>query len=430
MKFGKTYAALIYDPAFPEEWRDKAINYRQARRDRIPPLPGPSSQSRAGASLIADPNESDEPRAVYELSHSPQTHTIAPLIRLRLPHRELHANSEADASGSESDSSSASSEGGADHDALDGDSVLDPSVMLSSLQLQDPASVRRVSSRPSSASTESEQSDGQSTPPSSPRNFQLETLRNFAVDVDEVVIPLNSDSAFLQLLSNALNALATLYRTIVEHCETEVGTLSTLISSSARPRSEKGKSDLDTWRAIFQLWVESEIFESLSEQKHGELDVQESERRLTRFMDEVTAQHLDDRRAFKITSSREALKRFFSLNLLILDLKKFQLANAEATRKILKKHEKRTSLPSSVVVPSLSLTVRGSESLPHVMLCMITNTLLPVIPSIDGNLDSALMSLMEDWFPRETRIKVKEDSAEAAKEMAEEMNLDSDCRIM
>lgn len=302
---------------------------------------------------------------------------------------------------------------------------------------------------------------------------------------DEVVYPLSSDAAFLELLSGALAALASLYSSVLRHCEVEVEALSGTISSTARPRSEGGKSDLDTWRSIFQLWVESEIFESLSERHHGEVEVAEAEKRLKRFADEVIERGLDSKRAMRIVDSKDALHRFYALNVLILDLKKFQLANAEATRKILKKHEKRTSLPSSVVIPSLTLTVRGKESLPRMMVCMITETLLPVIPSIDdyscmictsiafkpirldcghlfcvrclvkmqkkgtpeygncplcraptvfkadkSNLDVALMNFMKDWFPKEVRIKAKENGEEANKEMAEELGVDKDCRVM
>ena len=40
------------------------------------------------------------------------------------------------------------------------------------------------------------------------------------------------------------------------------------------------------------------------------------------------------------------------------------------------------------------------------------------------------MNFMTDWFPKESRIKAKENGDEAAKEMAQEMGLDSGCQIM
>lgn len=138
--------------------------------------------------------------------------------------------------------------------------------------------------------------------------------------------PLSSDAAFLELLSGALAALASLYSSVLRHCEVEVEALSGTISSTARPRSEGGKSDLDTWRSIFQLWVESEIFESLSERHHGEVEVAEAEKRLKRFADEVIERGLDSKRAMRIVDSKDALHRFYALNVLILDLKKVGLS--------------------------------------------------------------------------------------------------------
>ncbi|KAG8882728.1 hypothetical protein FRB97_007868 [Tulasnella sp. 331] len=215
-------------------------------------------------------------------------------------------------------------------------------------------------------------------------------------------------------------------------------------------------------------------------------DLPTSDERLRRFMDGIVRRGYTDRRHMRISSSREALDRFCALNVLLLDLKKFQQANLEATRKILKKHQKRTSLPSSVVLPSLSLTTRRSETLPHAILLTMTQTLLPIIPSIDdyqclictsiafkpirlacghlfcvrclvkmqrkgspeygncplcraptvfqadrSNLDVALMNFMEDWFPMEIKVKVKENADEVAREMARDLGMDGvNCIVM
>ncbi|KAG9049930.1 hypothetical protein FS837_008516 [Tulasnella sp. UAMH 9824] len=474
MKFGKTYTAIIYDPTFPQEWRDKAIDYRQLKKlinqvvielsalglnpavlQRF--ITEPSQHSRFVTQTATEPtDETTEPgyAAIYEVAQSTQTHGISPQLRLRLPRRD--------------------SESGI-HDL-----PLPTLERRASLGLSSPDATASIQT----TGILIPDGTGQGYRPGS-SSYILPNVMDDGERQDEVVYPLSSDAAFLELLSGALAALASLYSSILRHCEVEVEALSRTISSTARPRSEGGKSDLDTWRSIFQLWVESEIFESLSERHHGEVEVAEAEKRLKRFADEVIERGLDSKRALRIVDSKEALHRFYALNVLILDLKKFQLANAEATRKILKKHQKRTSLPSSVVIPSLTLTVRGKESLPRMMVCMITETLLPVIPSIDdyscmictsiafkpirldcghlfcvrclvkmqkkgtpeygncplcraptvfkadkSNLDVALMNFMKDWFPKEVRIKAKENGEEANKEMAEELGIDNDCRVM
>lgn len=132
--------------------------------------------------------------------------------------------------------------------------------------------------------------------------------------------------------------------------------------------------------------------------------------------------------------STNAVEDFLRLNLALLDVKKFQRVNVEAARKILKKHDKRTALtassglrefvrqqestraaaaaaaasslgmhlpphaaemtgtlvaPAHGTHPSLaallpsSTTGLLSESLPHILLSLLTTTLLPILPSVD-----------------------------------------------
>lgn len=48
-----------------------------------------------------------------------------------------------------------------------------------------------------------------------------------------------------------------------------------------------------------------------------------------------------------------------------------------------------------------------------------------------GNLDIALMNFMQDWFPTETKVKVKENADEVAREMAKGLGMDgADCIVM
>lgn len=67
----------------------------------------------------------------------------------------------------------------------------------------------------------------------------------------------------------------------------------------------------------------------------------------------------------------------------------FQSANAEAARKIMKKHAKRTALPSPRAtienVPSLDFS-QGRNSISHILIVTLTESLLPIIPHIDDYL--------------------------------------------
>jgi hypothetical protein len=234
----------------------------------------------------------------------------------------------------------------------------------------------------------------------------------------------------------------------------------------------------------------------------------------------------------KDRQSVNALEDFLKLNLALLDVKKFQRVNVEAARKILKKHDKRTALTASsdyrqfiaeqerarmtaaaaagigisglVKLPSDALgdasastalvTAHGSthpslaallptsttgllsESLPHILLSLLTTTLLPILPSIDDyscaictgvawspiqldcshlfcirclvklqkrgkvdcplcrakgvvgsadgrNLNEATVEFIKAWFPKEVAEKNKENESDRRKEEMQELGL-------
>lgn len=175
----------------------------------------------------------------------------------------------------------------------------------------------------------------------------------------EIIISVPSDVAFFELLCQALNSLSDLHEKQQKLFNEAVGRLCQLISASIRPSTssnpiknirpfskrldksqfsgpvptEYSKSDLYAWREIFTLWIEAQIFESSSERNRGERSVEEAEARLKAFAAEVVKRGLGDRRTLRRKESREAWEEFLRLNMLLLDLKRFQLANVNAARK-------------------------------------------------------------------------------------------------
>ncbi|GAA5973024.1 hypothetical protein JCM11641_000368 [Rhodosporidiobolus odoratus] len=227
----------------------------------------------------------------------------------------------------------------------------------------------------------------------------------------EVFIPLTSDTEFLTLLASALNSLATLQLAQKQQFTESVRILADSVSTVSSP--SRPKTDLYIWREIFALWAEAAIFESRSERDRGERSVEEVERKMEWFVDQVAKRKLAKRMKHK--ESRSALDKFIALNVELLDLKKFQIANEEAARKILKKHDKRTALTASSNFPTFLtsssspasstsdasdplalissrlhastnapvLTLPGFPSLPHILLSTFTTTLLPIIPALE-----------------------------------------------
>lgn len=259
----------------------------------------------------------------------------------------------------------------------------------------------------------------------------------------EIVIPLTADTEFLDTLTGALANLTSLQSTQKHDFVEGTENLCNSVARVASPYASK--NDMYVWREIFSLWVEMQIFESEREKDRGELSVDESEARLKRFAEELakrgwTAEsapsleetkkggHMKLSKRNVVTTSNlpmkdprsiKALEDFLRLNLVLLDVKKFQRVNVEAARKILKKHDKRTALTASsdlahfmarqeqarallsnvsdhhaaaltsTTHPSLaallptSTTALLSQSLPHILLSLLSTTLLPILPSID-----------------------------------------------
>ncbi|KAM0752278.1 hypothetical protein T439DRAFT_347178 [Meredithblackwellia eburnea MCA 4105] len=317
----------------------------------------------------------------------------------------------------------------------------------------------------------------------------------------EIFIPLTSETEFLTLLAQALDSLAALQVAQKKQFAQSVQLLAREVSNVSSP--SRPKTDLYVWREIFSLWVEAQIFESEREKDRGERSVEDAEAKLDWFVNQVAKRKLG--KQMKHKDSRIALDKFIGLNVQLLDMKRFQLANEEAARKILKKHDKRTALTASLGFPkfiaaasSLSAVPRGTSangstptrvlvlpgfpSLPHVLLSTMTSQLLPIIPQLEDyeclicgdvafkpikldcghkfcvrclvkmqkraqnacpqcrqpvvlranakNLDTALETFLEMWFPKEVKAKEKANHNEAAKEELEAMGLkDHKCVI-
>ena len=164
--------------------------------------------------------------------------------------------------------------------------------------------------------------------------------------------------AFFELLYSALQTLSSTLSVVRSNFIGELESLARAISQTARPQSAlssgfhpwssysdpkavtsplispfstafipggKAKSDLYIWREIFQLYMETEVFESMHELDRGERDLAEAEKRLALFAEQVTVRGLNDKRKLRFEESRDALEKFLQLNVLILNLKKASL---------------------------------------------------------------------------------------------------------
>ncbi|KAF8838305.1 hypothetical protein BDN67DRAFT_1013182 [Paxillus ammoniavirescens] len=490
MHFSKTYTQLLL--SLPPELRDNAVEYRQLKKlinqvvtelnslglnpsvlqkllEHGETIVGSASFRELGESLqcVTEEDSSHQPTVIYEIA-SKSTY-LEPRLRLLLKHP---------------------------HDAATG--------LSTEQHMHSPIPDKHLESILHALQLHSVILDD-----------EILSLNDISKQTN-LIIPLPSDTAFFQLLTSTLSSLSEHFDGLYDNFSSTVTALAGAISSRARPTSSSaprsfsvyslaagnvahvrpssgGKSDLYTWREVFQLYVEAEVFEGIGEVNRGERSVDEAEKRLQAFERRIK----EKKGSLRLSGSTEALDLFMTLNLFILDVKKLQSANAEATRKILKKHTKRTALPipshlisqwnGPIPAPSstdFALIPQPPTSLPRLLVQAIGETLLPVVPHIDdysclictsiafkpirlgcghlfcvrclvklqkrakpncpmcrahtvlkadrNNVDYALLNFMSDWFPLESREKLRANEREAAQEELEELGLSgsSGCSIM
>ncbi|CCF38529.1 hypothetical protein CH063_09592 [Colletotrichum higginsianum] len=165
---------------------------------------------------------------------------------------------------------------------------------------------------------------------------------------ERIEVPLVFDSEFFGILQSDVNNLDALQAKEEKAMVTEIVALRQEVSHLTKP-SRLSKSDLARWRAIFELYLDAQVFFSTNEQDHGSRSSQTAAKQLQWFQEEITKRNLV--KSFKIAESREALVRFLRLNAVLLKNLQFQEINQVAIYKILKKFDKRTCLGVSKSFP-------------------------------------------------------------------------------
>lgn len=195
-----------------------------------------------------------------------------------------------------------------------------------------------ASSAESLANAETELSDTQ-------RCLQVEGQSSPTEHYERIEVPLVFDSEFFDILQSDVNNLDALQAKEEKAMVTEIVALRQEISHLTKP-SRLSKSDLARWRAIFELYLDAQVFFSTNEQDHGSRTSQTAAKQLQWFQEEITKRNLV--KSFKIAESREALVRFLSLNAVLLKNLQFQEINQVAIYKILKSEPHPFSISLSI----------------------------------------------------------------------------------
>jgi E3 ubiquitin-protein ligase BAH len=97
-----------------------------------------------------------------------------------------------------------------------------------------------------------------------------------------------------------------------------------------------------TWREILKIYLDAQVFVGDQETDRSTRSSEKAQKQLQWFVMEMERSKLIQR--FKLPKSKLAFNTFFQLNSELITMKQFKELNQMAMTKILKKHDKRTSL--------------------------------------------------------------------------------------
>ena len=152
-----------------------------------------------------------------------------------------------------------------------------------------------------------------------------------AIDIE---IPLVNDSTFFRTLTRDISNLDALQVKEEAELSANIRDLGEIVARLAPPSQSGKKTDLQPWRDIFSLYIDSNIFFSTKEQDQFNRTSAVAQEQLQRFTEKLKDLGLFKR--FQKKGSRIALQHFIAINLSLLKHLKFQELNLTARMKILK----------------------------------------------------------------------------------------------
>lgn len=202
----------------------------------------------------------------------------------------------------------------------------------------------------------------------------------------ELKISLLEDTKFFQILYEEVEGLNKFKTEKEAEITSEVEIIASEVSHVTIPKMKK--TDLYVWREIFQYYIESEIFFSTIEKKAGSVDINLSKERFLKFLKLIDNSKVINK--FHQKESIIAFQEFKNLNFQIMKISNYQNFNTMAVTKILKKFDKQTQLTSKNIFPELIINSNEinilNGSIATDICFIISKNLLTIVPQIDDYL--------------------------------------------
>ncbi|PGG97836.1 hypothetical protein AJ79_09072 [Helicocarpus griseus UAMH5409] len=373
MKFAHDYTQRLDGEDYPSQWVQSAISYRQlkkcikkVRKELLslglrPEILNLLWQQNQVANAPAD--EDSRPFGFqYSLSKSPSTSCWLPKLTFVIDPTD-----------------------GSPVDAFVSPQTLKFLQQLNKIPLTLPAPVFATSESDSTL----DNGDGVRTLPipafeSKPNRRESSSSDESVETLHAVEIPLSADSEFFQILNKELSGLDDLQEKEQMELNGKVKDLRREIVKVSKPQFRRSRSAIYTWREIFRIYIDMQVFFCTDEQDSGQRDSETASRQLQKFQGALK----QDRRIKKLgKQGRAALETFMRINSVLLQNLKFQEINRLALTKILKKFDKRTALRARTVFPQLMENETFlAETMAKAVCATISEEVLTVIPQLDDYL--------------------------------------------
>lgn len=199
----------------------------------------------------------------------------------------------------------------------------------------------------------------------------------------EISIRLNSDAKFFEMLNEELQNLDHFQDQEQQRMVKDIEDISHTLEYLSSKTSLR-KSDIYTWRQLFEIFLNSEIYFKYNQISDSERSLDQVKENLQKYHQQIDTTGLV--RQFKNKKSLQAFSQFLQVNDYLLKVLQFQDINTTAFTKILKKFDKQTSLNVKQRLPKLISNDHvffTGKSISQSICYIIQRSLLQIVPQLE-----------------------------------------------
>ncbi|KAJ2866969.1 hypothetical protein GGH94_001136 [Coemansia aciculifera] len=220
-------------------------------------------------------------------------------------------------------------------------------------------------------------------------NVLLESRFVEGAEETQVTVRLQSDRMFFVQLINYIERTRTFEQAYTQQYSSNVNSLGSELTFVTSPF----KHDFQIWREIFRLYMDADVWSHAEGDLRPTNTAKEGQDRFSKFTQHIETIGLAGQ--FRDPLSAKLLVSFYKLNSELTYMKLLQEMNELATRKIIKKHDKRTHLIAKTQFPQLISF--DTTTLTRALIYTVYTELVGVVPQINDYMCPMCLNIA--WRP-------------------------------